>query len=322
MRGLVAIVLCALALPALAVQHHLLIVSGIGGLDEFQQQFDRSALELYQAGRRAGIAEDNLYLLSSAPIDGAGQFRPASLDGIRGALADIGARAGERDRIFVVLIGHGNPRGDSALFNLSGPDLSAEELAGLLARFETQTLVIVNAASASGPFVKPLAGANRVVITATSSGREYHAVLFGERFVGAFGGAGADRNKDERISMLEAFDYARREVRREYESEKRLLTEHALLEDSGDGVGSLEPGEFKQDGALADSVYLEPPPSVDAGSSPQLVAMITRKTALEQSISALKRQRDGMPRDSYYAQLETLLIDLALLSREIRAQGD
>jgi hypothetical protein len=49
--------------------------------------------------------------------------------------------------------------------------------------------------------------------------------------------------------------------------------------------------------------------------------MMQRKQDLEQSISDLKRQRESLPRVDYYARLEELLVDLALLSREIRAQG-
>ncbi len=53
----------------------------------------------------------------------------------------------------------------------------------------------------------------------------------------------------------------------------------------------------------------------------ELTELSKRKQDIEQSISALKKQRTSMSRGSYYDRLELLLIDLALLSREIRAQG-
>ena len=238
---------------------------------------------------------------------------------------EINARAQPDDRIFVVLIGHGNSRGDSAVFNLPGPDISAGELAEALEVFEDQALTIINTASASGPFIKALTRDNRIIITATSSGREYNAPIFGELFISAFAKPGADRDKDERISMLEAFDYARREVRRSYDSDKRLLTEHALLDDNGDGVGSLDPdvdyAEDRSDGALANRIYLQQPGAGAAGASSELTELSKRKQDIEQSIGELKKQRASMSRDSYYIRLEVLLIDLALLSKEIRAQG-
>ena len=279
-------------------------------------------MSLMQSAIEAGIDKKNIILLSAQPAaETPANHRLSDKATINQALLEINAKARADDRIFVVLIGHGNPRGGSAVFNLPGPDISAEELAQALAVFENQLTIVINTASASGPFIKALSRDNRVVITATSSAREYHATLFGEFFVAAFGTPGADRDKDERISMLEAFDYARREVRRSYQSEKHLLTEHALLDDNGDGKGSLDPGEYREDGALANRIYLQQPWSLEAGASSKLIEMLQRKQNIEQSISNLKKQRKRIIRAKYYDQLEILLVDLALLSREIRALG-
>lgn len=318
-RALLACLLLSLSVPALARQNHLLIVSGLGGTADYDRQFNSQAGRLAKAALEAGIAARHIVTLSASPDDG----RPrADKDSILAAIARVAADAGREDRIFLVLFGHGNPRGDGAVFNLPGPDLSDQELAAALEVFEQRQVTIVNTASSSGPFVKRLSGDNRVVITATASGREYQATLFGEYFVAAFESAGADHDKDERISMLEAFEFARREVRRSYESEKRLLIEHALLDDNGDGDGSLQPGEFEPDGALAHRTYLQQPLSAAAGLSAELLAMQERKHALELSISELKRQRDSLQREAYYEQLESLLVELALLNRDLRTRGD
>jgi hypothetical protein len=321
-RLLVASLMLLPALPAQALQHHLLIVSGIGGIDSYRQQFTRASTSLVQAALEAGIDQRNIIVLAAepAPDSGASQ-RVADKAAIGQALLEISRKAGADDRVFVVLIGHGNARGDSAVFNLPGPDISATELAAALAVLEDRLTIIINTASASGPFIQSLSRDNRIVITATSSSREYQATVFGDYLVAAFAAEGADRDKDERISMLEAFDYARREVKRSFSGEKRLLTEHALLDDNGDGAGSLDPGEFQADGALADRIYLQQPPSLASGASSELIAMLQSKQDLEQSISALKRQRDSLTPANYYAELERLLVELALLSREIRARG-
>lgn len=320
--GLIASLLLLPALPAQALQHHLLIISGIGGLEAYRQQFARASTSLMQSAIKAGIDKNNIIVLSAEPSAGsASSQRLADKATINQALQEISTRAGNDDRIFVVLIGHGNPRGDSAVFNLPGPDISAEELAAAVAVLDDRATIIINTASASGPFIKPLSRDKRIVITATSSGREYHATLFGDYFIAAFATAGADRDKDERISVLEAFDYARSEVQRSFAREKRLLTEHALLDDNGDGQGSLAPGEFQADGALANRIHLQQPWSLASGASSELIGMLASKQNLEQSIHELKRQRDSMTAANYYAELERLLVELALLAREIRAQG-
>jgi hypothetical protein len=310
------------ALPAQALQHHLLIVIGIGGLDSYRQQFSRASTSLVQSALAAGIEQRNIIVLAAEPApDSSANRRLADKAAISQALLEISHRAGADDRVFVVLIGHGNARGDGAVFNLPGPDISAAELAAALAVLDDRLTIIINTASASGPFIKSLSRDNRVVITATSSGREYQATVFGEYLVAAFAADGADRDKDERVSLLEAFDYARREVKRSFSSEKRLLTEHALLDDNGDGAGSLDPGEFQADGALANRIYLQQPPSLASGASSELIALLQSKLVLEQAISELKRRRDSLTPANYYAELERLLVELALLSREIRAQG-
>jgi hypothetical protein len=322
MRIRVALLLWLCATPlAQAAQHHLLIVSGIGGIEAYRELFARRSAQMYESAIAAGIDAGNITLLSETALaDASLPHRVSSKQAVLQAIREIGARAEADDRVFVILIGHGNPRGDGAAFNLPGPDISAEELAAALNVLENQLVVVVNTASASGPFIAPLSGERRIVITATSSGREYYATLFGDYFVAAFAEAGADTDKNERVSMLEAFAFARRETQREYDKEKQLSTEHALLDDNGDGEGSTEPGEFEADGALANRVHLQQPPSLALGASAQLVEMTQRKQGIEQSISDLKRQRDSLPRDDYYARLEELLVDLALLSREIRAQ--
>ena len=305
-----------------AAQHHLLVVSGIGGIDAYRELFARRTTQLYESAIAAGIDAGNITLLSETPLaDTPRPHRASDKSTFLQALQEIGARAQPGDRVFVILIGHGNPRGDGAAFNLPGPDISATELAAALAGLDEQLVVVVNTASASGPFINALSADNRIVITATSSGREYYTTLFGDYFVAAFAEAGADTDKDERVSMLEAFAFARRETQREYDKEKQLSTEHALLDDNGDGEGSRDPGELEADGALASRVYLQQPPTLALGASAQLVEMMQRKQDLEQSISDLKRQRQQLPRADYYSQLEALLVDLALLGRDIRAQG-
>ncbi len=319
LRSLFAIFLL-LAPPAFAAQHHLLIVTGIGGLDEYRERFAAQTGRLYQAALDAALEAENIIVLSAEALDKVPvPHRLSDRAGIEAAVAEIGARARAEDTVFVVLIGHGNPRGEASVFNIPGPDISGNDLDLILSGLAVKSLVVVNTASASGPFVGALSADNRVVITATSSGREYHAASFGEYFVAALAGTVADRDKDERISMLEAFDYARHEVRRAFETDKRLLTEHALLDDNGDGVGSLDAGEFDSDGGLASRIYLQQPKLPAAGAA-ELAQLLGQKSRLEDSIRELRQRRDDMDRDAYYDQLELLLVDLALLSRRIRSQ--
>lgn len=321
MRVCLILSLLLLAAPVHAVQNHLLIVSGIGGIESYNQQFARAASSLKQSALAAGIDRENIILLSARPAaDEDPGHRLSEKATIAQVLREIDTRAAAEDRVFVVLIGHGNARGDSAVFNLPGPDISAEDLAVALDVLGDRTTIIINTASASGPFIKPLSRPNRVVITATSSGREYHAPLFGDYFVAAFAAPGADRDKDEKISLLEAFDYARHEVEQNFTSEKRLPTEHALLDDNGDGRGSTSELGAPNDGLLAGATYLESSlHALDAPSSDALRRLVRERERISEQVRALIAEKQTMASASYEERLEQLLVELALTTRAVRA---
>ena len=131
-------------------------------------------------------------------------------------------------------------------------------------------------------------------------------------------------DKDERVSLLEAFRYATGEVRRRYERDNEMLTEHALLDDDGDGEGSLEPSPDGPDGALANRFFLALAPAALAGATaddPAVAALLVRKGEVEDGIAALRARRDEMEEEEYDAQLETLLVELAGINRAIREAG-
>ena len=244
-------------------------------------------------------------------------------------LRQLAATAAPADQIVIVLIGHGSYRDGVARVNLPGPDMSAADFAPLLDGFATQKIVFVNAASSSGAFIQELSGPNRIIITATRSGGERYETQFGRYFAealasdgaGAGGAGGADLDKDERISVLEAFTFAQREVERYYETDNRLATEHALLDDNGDGEGSDEPGPEAPDGALAGAVYLVSGPAASAEqatSDPRLADLYAEKRQLEEEIEALRAIKSGMEASAYEQQLEELLVRFALNARAIR----
>ena len=159
----------------------------------------------------------------------------------QGARCSWRTAAGADDTVFIVLIGHGTFDGKIAKFNLPGPDMTPADFAAALKRFASKKVVFVNTASASGPFVEALAGPGRTIVTATRTGAERFATLFGGYFVDALASDAADADKNRRVSVLEAFNAAKIDVARAYEKQGIMVTEHPLLEDGGDGEGSLEP---------------------------------------------------------------------------------
>lgn len=304
---------------------HVLIVSGIGGEAQYSEAFYRWGASMFDAAReRLGLPAANVVYLSERPERDPERIHARSTkDNVEKAFDDLARRVAPNDRILILLIGHGSGSGAESRFNLPGPDISATELAAQLDKFPTQTVVLVNTASASGDFVPVLSGPNRVLVTATKTGFERNETVFGEFFVEAFASDGADTDKDNRVSILEAFTYARREVTRRYEDSNRLLTEHALLDDNGDGEGSTEPDAAAADGALARTIFLDRRGvmAMDATSGDSvLVALYNEKRELEARIAELVNLKSQMEQTVYETELEILLVELALKSREIRAR--
>jgi hypothetical protein len=222
----------------------------------------------------------------------------------------------------IVLFGHGTFANRVAKFNLKGPDMTPGDFAALLKRLRSTRVVFVDTASGSGPFVDSLSGAGRVIVTATRTGAEQYATLFGGPFVEAFTTEAADADRNGRVSVLEAFEYARRQVAASYQREGLMQTEHALLDDNGDREGSMEPGPQAKDGQSAAVLSLGSTRREAAPANDKLRALYAERQALERRIESLKLLKTGMDPEKYAAELEKLATELALKSRQIReAEG-
>lgn len=304
------------AIDAGAAERYVLVVAGVSGSPQHAERHARWRTTLVEALRGPiGLPADHvvdLYDGDDVPPD-----RRATLVNVRRVIDGWRSRIEDGDLLTVVLIGHGTFDGVDAKFNLVGPDLEAAEWASLLDGVKG-TQVVVNTASASFPFLRRLAGPRRVVITATDSPLQKYDTVFAEFFVQAFTADDADLDKDRRVSIGEAFTFAGTRARRWYEQRGQLPTERALLDDDGNGVGR-EAGALGDDGALASRLFLDPGPEVAMSSDPALSELLGRRDALETAVDELKRKREFMPPDDYARELERLLVELARLSRRIRA---
>jgi hypothetical protein len=300
-----------LAAAQAAAESHLLLVAGIGGDPQHRDAFHEQALSIASAAeKRLGLRHENVACLSESPerdpstIDGR-----STLENIGAELAKLRARVRPRDSVFLFLIGHGSFADGEGRFNLPGPDLTPAQLSEWLAPLREQEVVVVSTASSSGAFAEAIAAPGRVVITATKSGQERNQTVFGEHFVAAITGQGADVDKNGRVSVLEAYEYATREVARFYESENRLQTEHARLEDAG----GLARRAFLQGGSR------EAASDEKETDDPALAPLYAARRDLERQVEALRARKEALAPESYAQQLEELLLKLAQQNESIDA---
>ena len=291
------LVLLSSLLHAAPRELDVLIVLGASGTEEYGKKF-QTQVEAWKTAATKGGAP--LEIIS-------GNETTAKLQQRLAAAAANPARS-----LWLVLIGHGTFDGREAKFSAEGPDFDVKQLAGWIKPLK-QEVVVIHTASASGGFLKSLSGKNRVIITSTKSPDEVFYARFDEYFAEAIGGLPeADLDQDKQVSLLEAFRYASKAVETFYIQEGRLATEHALIEDNGDGIGTRSE-VFEADAAVAPGTVLDGPRAAQlvlvlSAEEQQLTeAQRSTRDALERELKALKEQRAKLPEDDYYAKLESLL---------------
>ncbi len=288
----------------------LIVLIGAPGEEEFGRSFAESASQWETTAKRAGAKETILGLKTNEATPAREQLQQA----LAGEPKD-GAT-----ELWLVFIGHGTFDGKEAKFAMRGPDVSASELASWLQPFR-RPVAIIDAASASAPFLAKLSATNRVVVTATRSGSEVNYSRFGRFFSEAVASPDADLDKDGQTSLLEAFLMASRRVKEFYEGEGRLVTEHALLDDNGDGFGTppdwfrgIRATKSAKDGAPLDGFRAHQFHLVRSDAELKLPAEArAQRDELEVAVAKLRDSKKSLPEDEYYQKLEALLLELARL---------
>lgn len=278
----------------------LILIVGAPGTAEYDAQF-RAWADRWRTAAEEGDVE--VHAATAAEDSDAVNDRSMVIQALEQASTET------TRPLWLVLIGHGTFDGRTAKFNLRGPDISAEELAGALASI-SRPLAVVICASGSGPFVGALSQEGRVVVTATDGAGEVNFSRFGDYLSRAIGDAGADLDKDEQVSLTEAFRVASARTDEFYEAEGRIVTEHALLDDNGDGqgtrAGDFDKGKAK-DGRRADQWRLVLS-EIELKLSPEARA---ERDRLELELFELRDRKSTLAEEEYYAQLEALLVQIA-----------
>jgi hypothetical protein len=296
--------LSANALQAHAQRVHVLIITGLAGEPQYRARFLETAAALADTARtRWGVADSSLIVLGEDPAQDPKHIRAkATKEEVAAAFVRLSRRVAPGDIVLVFLNGHGAGEGPMSRVNLPGPDPTAADFAAWISGFTRQTVVFVNAASGSGDFVPVLAGRGRLIVSATKTAIERNETVFARPFIRALTTGEADADKDGRVSVYEAFDYAKKEVARLYEVDNKMLTEHAVLSDT----------------AMARTVAFG---GKSGSSDPRVVALVAERQELESQVAALRARKATTDSATYERELERLLLLVAEKTQAIRSVG-
>lgn len=313
--GLVGLLVCVVARASPPPRDlSVLVVVGAGGADEYEARFHREAEVWRTTCQRAGVGFSSI---------GADKSKEGESDAAAFHAWIEEFIAQRKAALWIVLIGHGSFDGREAKFNLRGPDITASDLAGWLKPLAGD-LALINTAPSSAPFLKALSGQHRVIISATKGPDEVFATRFGGHLVKAIAGeADADQDGDRQVSLLEGFLWASRQVARFYDNEGRLATEHALIDDNGDGVGTRAEAfdglrlKAKPDAAGAPDGLLARQWVLLLNEEESKLSEETRRKrdALEREAEALRAKKEVMGVEAYYRELERVFVEIAKLYR-------
>lgn len=302
------LLLLAASLLAARASTYYVTIAGLGGEPEYDERFASWAKEIDMLVKASPDAKvETLFGADATRVR------------IQSTLDRLAREAKGDDVLIVMLIGHGSYDGTEYKFNLPGPDLSGVELGALLDRVPAKRQLVVNMTSASGACLPALQRPNRAVITATKAGTEKNATVFARYWVEALRDPAADTDKNDVISALEAFRYAEQKTAKFYESQKRLATEHPVLEDTGHGDAVRDPSSNNGQGLLASRlpVLRLGAAQTAAARTPEKLKLLAHREELEQEIDRLKYQKATLPADQYRKQLSGLLLELSRTQAEL-----
>lgn len=294
MRFLTLLFCCTATLSA---ELHTVILSGLGGEKDYTERFADETDQLAEAARASAGPESQVIALKGDA---------STQEAIVEEFVGLQEKAKEDDSVAVFLIGHGSWDNRHYKFNIPGPDLTAARLANLLDKLPAKRQLIVNMTSCSGAMLDELQTEGRIVITATKNGRERNATVFSRYWTAAFEDPEADLDKDETITAQEAYDYAAGKVETFYKSANRLATEHSRLE--GDAAQAFLLARLGEQAELA--------------RDPELAPLFKKREDLRMKVDALKLNKDGMDEAAYFSQLQSLLVELAMVDAEIEESAE
>jgi len=278
----------------------MFVIQGLAGEDYYQRHFDEQVEQLLEVSEK---------LQSDQPLE---LFRveQAQKADILAALDKAIADLDPEDQLVIYLIGHGSYNGRDYKFNIPGTDLSgADLLASLTSESisgqEEQNIILISTSSSSGALLELFDESAVHLVTATKSGAERTATRFGRHFVEGLSSGEADLNKNQTISLQEAFDFAVRETESFFDSQGLLATEHARL-------------QVAQNRALSpDLIRLANLIEQKETSDPVLIELYSQRDELDGQIDGLRLRRTSMTEEDYLAQFQSLMIELSVLQFEI-----
>lgn len=226
----------------------VLILCGLTGDADHHRAF-ADMIEKLHAGlsSKLGVAPENITVLFGDEPDEKDpelirKSARSTKEEVEAAVASFISATQPDDSAWVFVIGHAHYEGRNAWWNLPGPDIAQADFGKLFESLKAREQVFFMTTSVSGLYIKPLSAPGRVVISATEADWETNETEFPFKLTELLTTppttAELDADKDGTLTLFDLYITTARSLAQSYADRMLLATEHALLDDNGDGRGT------------------------------------------------------------------------------------
>ena len=267
-----------------------LIICGHPGDDEHRKQFAETVESLRTSLiDRLNFDAESVWVLfggEEVPDDAPRPKEvrgPSTEESIAATVAELKGVLKPDDSLWVVVIGHSHFDRRHSWFNIPGPDLNEQTFGRLFDGLTCREQVFWITIPASGFYIKPLSATGHVIITATEADREINETTFPHELAKLLADPPAaeelDADKDGTMTLLDLYLTLTRRIAQTYADQKQLSTEHAQLDDNGDGRGTEIQRDYLSEELGGRNKSGTPParsPTADGHLSSQIVASLKK----------------------------------------------
>ncbi len=228
----------------------LLLCCGLPGDDGHRERLTGAVEKIVAAAEPVfGVSPQRLRVLAgdeemqNALADQAPGVGVCTKESVARMMEGLCAEIGDEDSCWIMLLGHAHLYQASSKFNVLDADFDQTDFALWARPLACREQVFWVTMPVSGFWIKPLSGKSRVVISATEADLEFTGTEMPYALADLLSGDGEsqsleDVDQDGSLSLLDLYLAANLEIHGRFPAMERLQTEHAQLEDNGDGRGS------------------------------------------------------------------------------------
>lgn len=233
--------------PAESNSTYVLIISGINKDPNERLAKDKAVVNLCEFFlNNANVESERLSVLVDSSSSVRKDSKLSTAENLKKTINALATAIKPTDKFIFYYVGQANVVTDKLRLNLPGKDITHEQLAEWINEIKASSILIVLDCPGAGLAAKAMTGEGRIVICSSTSDQHY-STQFSEYFVPALVDNKSDTDGDAKVSLLEAFTCASRQLDDFYGERRLLKTETPVLEDNGDGLPSEQPWRYKQD---------------------------------------------------------------------------